>query len=99
MTKPGEKNKVTSLQFTLEVSNKMGVHARPAAMIVRIASGFSGEIWVSKEDERVNAKSIMGLMMLAAAKGTKLAFEAHCTNAEQLKAQLSDLFASKFQDE
>ena len=48
----------------------MGVHARPAAMIVRIASRFNGEIWVTKKDgDRVNAKSIMGIMMLAAAKG------------------------------
>ena len=45
--------------FMLTVSNKMGVHARPAAMIVRIASRYSGEIWVTKNDEKVNAKSII----------------------------------------
>ena len=77
----------------------MGVHARPAAMIVRIASRFDGEIWITKEDERVNAKSIMGIMMLAAAKGTLLKFEASETDADQLKKEMTELFASKFQDE
>jgi len=86
--------------FTLEVSNKMGVHARPAAMIVRIASHFSGEIWVTKKDgERVNAKSIMGIMMLAAARGSELTFECSPEDAPELEKQMSDLFASKFQDE
>ncbi|MEK9772387.1 MAG: HPr family phosphocarrier protein [Opitutae bacterium] len=86
--------------FTLEVSNKMGVHARPAAMIVRIASQFSGEVWVTKKDgERVNAKSIMGIMMLAAARGSELTFECTPSEAPELEKQMSDLFASKFQDE
>jgi len=86
--------------FTLEVSNKMGVHARPAAMIVRIASQFTGEVWVTKKDgERVNAKSIMGIMMLAAARGTELMFECSRQDAEELEKQMKDLFVSKFQDE
>jgi phosphocarrier protein HPr len=86
--------------FTLEVSNKMGVHARPAAMIVRIASQFSGEIWVTKKDgERVNAKSIMGIMMLAAARGSELTFECEPTDASEIEKQMTELFASKFQDE
>ena len=85
--------------FSLEVSNKMGVHARPAAMIVRIASRFKGEIWITKEDERVNAKSIMGIMMLAAAKGTILKFEAPELEIGDLKKDMTELFASKFQDE
>lgn len=86
--------------FTLEVSNKMGVHARPAAMIVRIASQYSGEVWVTKKDgERVNAKSIMGIMMLAAARGSELTFECNQEDASDLENQLSELFASKFQDE
>jgi phosphocarrier protein HPr len=89
-----------SHSFTLEVSNKMGVHARPAAMIVRIASHFSGEIWVTKKDgERVNAKSIMGIMMLAAARGSLLTFECDPADAEELEQQMTELFSSKFQDE
>ena len=99
MNDSGAKKEGSGLCFTLEVSNKMGVHARPAAMIVRIASRYSGEVWVTKENERVNAKSIMGIMMLASAKGTQLDFEAECPNAEELKGELTELFASKFQDE
>ena len=78
----------------------MGVHARPAAMIVRIASQFPGEVWVTKKDgERVNAKSIMGIMMLAAARGSQLTFECSPADAGELEKQMTELFASKFQDE
>ena len=68
--KSSESNKATTK--ILVVQNKMGIHARPAAMIVRIANTFSGEVWVEKDGEQVNGKSIMGLMMLAAGKGSKL---------------------------
>tara|TARA_B100000405_G_scaffold194718_1_gene136500 strand:- start:470 stop:856 length:387 start_codon:yes stop_codon:yes gene_type:complete len=99
MSTSGETQEGNSASFTLEVSNKMGVHARPAAMIVRIASRFQGEVWIVKEDERVNAKSIMGIMMLAAAKGTQLRFEADQAEIASLEKEMSELFASKFQDE
>ena len=85
--------------FTLEVSNKMGVHARPAAMIVRITSRYEGDIWVTKDDERINAKSIMGIMMLAAAKGTELTFETKSPKAEDFEKEMTELFTAKFQDE
>ena len=85
--------------FTLEVSNKMGVHARPAAMIVRITSRYEGDIWVTKDDERINAKSIMGIMMLAAAKGTELKFETNSRKAEDFEKEMTELFTAKFQDE
>ena len=99
MSESGDMEKQSSSSFTLEVSNKMGVHARPAAMVVRIASRYQGEVWVTKEAERVNAKSIMGIMMLAAAKGTQLKFEAAGSEIEKLKKEMTQLFASKFQDE
>jgi phosphocarrier protein HPr len=99
MSESGNMGKKSSASFTLEVSNKMGVHARPAAMVVRIASRYKGEVWVTKEAERVNAKSIMGIMMLAAAKGTQLKFEASESEIEKLKKEMTELFASKFQDE
>lgn len=85
--------------FILEVSNKMGVHARPAAMIVRITSRYEGDIWVTKDDERINAKSIMGIMMLAAAKGTELKFETNSRRAEDFEKEMTELFTAKFQDE
>ena len=57
----------------LSVQNKMGIHARPAAMIVRISNKYpSTELWVEKDGEEVNGKSIMSLMMLAAGKGSEL---------------------------
>ena len=77
----------------------MGIHARPAAMIVRIASRFNGDIWVEKEGEKVNAKSIMGIMMLAAAKGTVLTFITNPTSGVEFQKEMSELFSSKFQDE
>src|SRR6059036_1519778 len=56
----------------IPIVNRLGLHARPAAMFVRIASRYRSEVWVSKEGEEVNGKSIMGLMMLAAGQGSKL---------------------------
>jgi Phosphotransferase System HPr (HPr) Family len=56
----------------ITIVNRLGLHARPAAMFVRIASRHRCEIWVAKEDEEINGKSIMGLMMLAAGQGSRL---------------------------
>ena len=99
MSNSNENDGTETHSFMLTVSNKMGVHARPAAMIVRIASRYSGEIWVSKDEEKVNAKSIMGIMMLAAAKGTELLFECTIENAMEFENEMREVFASKFQDE
>lgn len=82
----------------LLVQNKMGIHARPAAMIVRITNKFKSDIFVEKEDEQVNGKSIMGLMMLAAAKGSKVKFIATGADAEQMLVELEALFAKKFDE-
>ena len=60
----------------LVVLNKMGIHARPAAMIVRITNKFKADIFMEKDGEQVNGKSIMGLMMLAAGKGSRIRFSA-----------------------
>ena len=87
-----------TLTRELLVQNKMGIHARPAAMIVRITNKFKADIFVEKEDEQVNGKSIMGLMMLAAAKGSKVKFIATGTDAAQMLAELEALFAKKFDE-
>ena len=89
---------VQSLIKELVVQNKMGIHARPAAMIVRITNKFKAEVFVEKEEEQVNGKSIMGLMMLAAAKGTKVKFIATGPDAEQMLVELEALFAKKFDE-
>ena len=87
-------------QFVKElvVQNKMGIHARPAAMIVRITNKFKSEVFVEKDEEQVNGKSIMGLMMLAAGKGSKVKFLATGDDAPLMLAELEGLFARKFDE-
>ncbi|HVZ66272.1 MAG TPA: HPr family phosphocarrier protein [Lacunisphaera sp.] len=82
----------------LLVQNKMGIHARPAAMIVRVTNRFKSEVFVEKDEEQVNGKSIMGLMMLAAAKGSKVKFIATGPDAEAMLNELEALFARKFDE-
>ena len=89
-----------SLEKELVVQNKMGIHARPAAMIVRVANTYSGEVWVEKDDEQVNGKSIMGLMMLAAGKGSKLKIKADGPSEEGAKMleDMAALFERRFEE-
>jgi phosphocarrier protein len=82
----------------LVVLNKMGIHARPAAMIVRITNKFKAEVFVEKDEEQVNGKSIMGLMMLAAGRGSKVKFSATGDDAPQMLAELEQLFTRKFDE-
>jgi phosphocarrier protein HPr len=89
----------SEIQRVLVVQNKMGIHARPAAMMVRVSNKFSDtELWVEKDDETVNGKSIMGLMMLAAGNGSKLRFRATGIGAEDLLKEMEALFARKFEE-
>jgi len=91
---------VANQQLTRElvVQNKMGIHARPAAMIVRITNRYKSDVFVEKDSEQVNGKSIMGLMMLAAASGSKVKFLANGPDAAQILDELEDLFARKFDE-
>jgi phosphocarrier protein len=82
----------------LVVQNKMGIHARPAAMIVRITNRFQSEVFFEKDDEQVNGKSIMGLMMLAAGRGSKLKLVANGNDATQLADEVAALFERKFDE-
>lgn len=83
----------------LLVSNKLGMHARPAAMFVKTANRFSCDIFVEKDGERVNGKSIMGLMMLAAGPGSKLTVHANGHDASQALAELEVLLRRKFDED
>ena len=83
----------------LTILNKLGLHARPAAMFVRIANRFSCEISVEKDGEEVNGKSIMGLMMLAAGCGSQLKVSASGDDAEQAVKELAELIQRKFDEE
>ena len=95
-----EKNATPAATVTKEllVQNKMGIHARPAAMIVRVTNKFKSEVYVEKDEEQVNGKSIMGLMMLAAARGSTVKFVATGPDAEQMLVELEALFAKKFDE-
>jgi phosphocarrier protein HPr len=79
-----------------EIINKLGLHARAAAKLTHLAGGYQCEIWISRSGRRVNAKSIMGVMMLAAGKGTSVQIEAEGADAEQAIAALIKLIADKF---
>jgi phosphocarrier protein len=83
-------------QIEIVVSNKLGLHARAAAKLTQLAGQFSGEIFISKGAQRVNAKSIMGVMMLAAGIGSTVKLEASGGDAEQALTALQALFDDKF---
>jgi phosphocarrier protein HPr len=81
------------------VANKLGIHARPAAMFVKIANRFSCDIFVEKDGEKVNGKSIMGLMMLAAGPGSRLTVHAQGHDASQALAEIETLIKRKFDED
>ncbi|MEN8716591.1 MAG: HPr family phosphocarrier protein [Verrucomicrobiales bacterium] len=81
----------------LTISIEEGLHARPAAKFVKLANKFPCEIWVEKDDEEINGKSIMGLMMLAAAKGSVISVSAEGEKAETALEKLTELVDSGFE--
>jgi phosphocarrier protein HPr len=83
----------------IEVCNKLGLHARPAAMFVRTANQFSSDIMVEKDGEEVNGKSIMGLMMLAAGCGSKLKVIAIGEDGPTALEALKELIERKFDED
>lgn len=83
----------------LTIVNRLGLHARPSAMFVKTAGKFRAEIWVEKDGERVNGKSIMGLMMLAAGNGSKLIVSAEGADAEKAIEELESIVARKFDED
>ena len=80
----------------LTIVNKLGLHARAAAKLTQVASGFMSEVWLSRNGRRVNAKSIMGVMMLAAGKGALVNVEAVGADAEAALSAIRQLIADKF---
>jgi phosphocarrier protein len=79
-----------------EIINKLGLHARAAAKLTHVAGDYKSEIWLSRSGRRVNAKSIMGVMMLAAGQGTTVLIEANGEDAEQAIKALLQLIADRF---
>src|SRR5262245_19097456 len=97
--KAGRAERSQKMEKDLPVINRLGLHARPAAMFVRIASRYRAEIWVSKEGEEVNGKSIMGLMMLAAGQGSKLHIRCEGPDANKAMAELEELINARFHED
>ena len=87
------------IEKELTIVNRLGLHARPAAMFVRIASRHRSEIWVSKEGEEVNGKSIMGLMMLAAGQGSTLRIRCDGLDADKALEELEALIKAGFNED
>ena len=80
----------------LVIVNKLGLHARASAKLTQVASGFKSEVWLSRNGRRVNAKSIMGVMMLAAGKGSSVVLEAEGDDAQAALDAICNLIADKF---
>jgi phosphocarrier protein HPr len=95
----GKRPSSGKIQKEIIILNKLGLHARPAAMFVRAANKHRAEIWVEKDGEQVNGKSIMGLMMLAAGQGTKLILSAEGVDAEKAIQELERLVEKRFDEE
>lgn len=89
----------TRLTRELVVLNRYGLHARPAALFVKTSNRFKSEVWVEKDGEEVNGKSIMGLMMLAAGHGSKLKVSASGNDAEKFLEEIEQLVANRFNEE
>ena len=83
-------------QQDIEVTNKLGLHARASAKLTQLASKFACEVHLSRNGRRVNAKSIMGVMMLAAAKGTTVTLETAGPDEAEAFSAIASLFADKF---
>jgi len=80
----------------IEISNKLGLHARASAKLTQLAGSFNAEVWLEKGTRRINAKSIMGVMMLAAGKGTTIVVETEGNDEQSALDALLKLIADKF---
>jgi phosphocarrier protein len=89
----------TKIEKEVEIVNKLGLHARPCSKFVKLASTFRSEVWVGKDDDTVNGKSIMGLMMLAAGNGSRLRVTCEGSDAEKAIEAIEKLILSKFDED
>jgi phosphocarrier protein HPr len=93
----GENGKKITRELT--IINRLGLHARPSAMFVKICSRHNADIWVEKDGEQVNGKSIMGLMMLAAGQGSKLRVTCEGHDAEKALEEIEGLIQKRFNED
>lgn len=92
-------SKTLKLTRELEIMNQLGIHARPAAMFVKAASRFQASCQVERKGARVNGKSIMGMLTLEAAKGTRITLTIEGPDAEEMMETLARIVESKFNEE
>jgi len=88
-----------SISRNIEIINKLGMHARAAAQFVQLASSFASHIEIEKDKRRVNGKSIMGVMMLAASKGSQITLYADGEDEEESMSSLEKLINNRFNEE
>jgi phosphocarrier protein HPr len=81
------------------IQNRLGMHARPASMFVRVANKYRADIWVQKDGQRVNGKSILGLMTLAAGQGARIVISAQGADAGKAVQELEKLVQGRFDEE
>jgi phosphocarrier protein HPr len=84
------------LQEDMLIVNKLGLHARPSAKLTQVATQFKSEVWLTRKGRRINGKSIMGVMMLAAAKGSTLSVETNGEDEAQAMQAIRELIAAGF---
>lgn len=85
-------------QRQIEIVNKLGLHARASAKLTQLAGKYKSEVWISRDGRRVNAKSIMGVMMLAAAKGSTVMLETEGPDEHEAIDAIVQLIASRFEE-
>jgi phosphocarrier protein HPr len=86
------------LQREVEIINRLGLHARASARLTQVAARYKANVWLGRNGRRVNAKSIMGVMMLAAAKGSRITIEADGPDEEQALEAVAGLIAARFEE-
>ena len=84
------------IKITTTISNKLGLHARASAKLTKLAGSFPCEVWIAKGDRRVNAKSIMGVMMLAAGIGSEVVIDTEGDRAQEAMDAILALISDKF---
>jgi phosphocarrier protein HPr len=86
-------------EVTVSIKNRAGIHARPAALIVQTASKFASKIWLEKDGDRINAKSIMGIITLGASYGTPIRIIAEGADEDAAAQAIEALFESRFEED
>jgi phosphocarrier protein len=87
---------VSRVADTFEIVNALGLHARAATRLVHLASTFDSEVWLHKDGQRVNAKSVMGVLLLCGSRGSRIEVEAQGTDAARAVEAIGELIASRF---